>query len=437
MSRIPQMQAPPHHKDWNETKQALREALDEVRHAARPEPRKHFLREALSWAVALAAGGAVLARSFQTARQAASTPPEAPETLLPSDAAHRPRALAAASQTAALREALPAEPAVEAQAPGDRKASGAEAPTGAAVAEQAPISGVQGIIGLGKELYQRFTEDDGFMRAAALAFWGILSLVPLLLFALAALGFAIRDPQQAAEYVRGVILHLLPGKQAAQAANDVIAQTHIVQSAQGLIHGRWWAVLFGLLSLIWTALGLFVNATDPMNAAWDVTETRGFIKLRLVCLGVFVGALLFFLLSLLPSSGPDALRSLHIPWLGLPQTVPLWLSALFEILAVVLNMGMFTLIYRFLPNAPVSWRAAAFGGVIVAILWELFKKGFAVYLAHFGNFNKLYGTLGGIVLLITWIYYSCVVLIVGATLCKMYHERHEEGGVKRRNSAAA
>jgi membrane protein len=282
---------------------------------------------------------------------------------------------------------------------------------------------------LAKELYKRFNDDEGFMRAAALAFWGILSLVPLLLFALAALGFVIHDPRQATDYVQQFITQLVPGRQAAQAANDIIQQTHVAASAEGLRHGRWWAAIGGLLSLIWTALGLLVNASTPMNAAWDIKETRSFIRLRLICLGVFVGAGLFFLLSLLLSSGPNMLHSLHIPWLGLPQPTPFWLTALFEILAVLLNIGMFTLIFRFLPNAPVTWKAAAFGGVVTGILLELFKKGFAVYLAHFGNYNKLYGTLGGIVLLITWIYYGCVVLLLGATLCKMYHEHREEDGV--------
>ena len=61
--------------------------------------------------------------------------------------------------------------------------------------------------------------------------------------------------------------------------------------------------------------------------------------------------------------------------------------------------------------------------------WELFKKGFALYLSHSGGSNKAYGAMGGAFLLITWIYYSCTVLLIGPILCKMYHEHCEEGGV--------
>jgi membrane protein len=381
--------------------------MEEVRQAV--EPRKGFFREGLSWAMALAAGLAILSRSFETARKS-------PERLQGGELT------AAETRTA---QALPAAPAARAETD---HAARAESPPEAAGQERV-TGGWQALV---KELYKRFNEDEGFMRAAALAFWGILSLVPLLLFALAALGFVIRDPQQAAEYVQRFITQLLPGRQAAEAAQQVIAQTHIVESAQSLIHARWWAAVLGLLSLVWTGIGLFVNASAPMNAAWDVKETRSFVTLRLVALGVFAGAGVLFLLSLLPSSGPNTVRNLHIPWLGLPEHVPFWVDLLFALLAVALNIGMFVLIYRFLPNAPVTWKAALFGGAVIGVLWELFKKGFAVYLTNFGNFNKLYGTLGGIVLLVTWVYYSCVILLIGATLAKMYHEHKEEGGVQQR-----
>jgi membrane protein len=288
-------------------------------------------------------------------------------------------------------------------------------------------------MGLAKEFYARFTADECPMRAQALAFTGILSLGPLMLLTLAALGFLIRDPQQAADYVHRFIVQMLPGQQAEKAIDQVIAQTHILESAQTLMQGRWWAVVVGFLSLLWAALSLLVSATKSMNAAWEVQETRSFLRLRLICLGVFAGAGLFFALSLLSSSGPDMLRRLPVPWLGLPEHPPFLVATLlqifFEALAWCLNIAMFVIIYRFLPNANVTWRAALFGGAITGLLWEVFKKGFAVYLANFGDFNKLYGALGGGVLLLTWILYTCLILLAGAILCKMYHEHKEEGGI--------
>ncbi len=187
--------------------------------------------------------------------------------------------------------------------------------------------------------------------------------------------------------------------------------------------------MFGFLSLIYAGLGLFVSAADPMNAAWEVKETRSFLRLRLVCLEVFAGAGLFFLLSLAVSAG------LWHP-AGAPWIVNALLTVFYEALAIALNGVMFTLIYRFLPNTQVTWKAAAFGGAVTGLLYEIAKKGFEFYLANFGNLNnKMYGALGGIVLLVTWIYYGSMLLLAGAIVAKMYHEHREEGGVHKKASS--
>jgi membrane protein len=250
------------------------------------------------------------------------------------------------------------------------------------------------------------------------------------------MGIVIHDPRQVTGYVNMAVKQLLPGAQGAQAANEIIAKTGIIQSAQGLIHGRWWSMLFGLVSLFISALGIFVTATGPINAAWEVKETRNFIKLRLLALGVFAGTAVLFVLSLIPSAGPDAVQHLHMPWLGLPEHPPIAIAALiqivFELIAVAIDIAMFTLIYRFLPNTQVTWKDALAGGIVAGVFWEIFKKAFSVYLAHFGNYNKLYGAMGSAVLLVTWVYYSCILLVVGAILCKMYYEHKKEGGVQRR-----
>jgi membrane protein len=295
------------------------------------------------------------------------------------------------------------------------------------VSKSATLQG--GAMALAKEFIARYNNADCPARAAALSFFGLLSLVPLMLFAVAALGFFIHDPNQARQYVEHVVSRLLPGQQASQAANQVIQQTNVVDSARSLMNGKWWSILFGFLSLIYAGLGLFVSAADPMNATWEVKETRSFLRLRLICLGVFAGAGLFFLLSVAVSAG------LWQP-AGLPWIVSALLTVFYEALAIALNVVMFTLVYRFLPNTTVTWRAAAFGGVVTGILYEIAKKGFEFYLTNFGNVNnKMYGALGGVVLLVTWIYYGSMLLLAGAIVGKMYHEHREEGGVRQRSQS--
>jgi membrane protein len=420
MSKQAATQERPSHK---KTHDAVQRAITEVQHAVRPRRENR-----LTWMLALGAGAIVAWRGLQVALE---DPP-----------VRRGRPINGLSDLAPLNQrSVAARPlATRQESPGVPRALSAERRQGEHFVERSddasldartpspPVDGStrKGAIGLVKEFIARYNDDDCPARAAALSFFGVLSLVPLLLFAVAALGFFIRDPNQAQQYVEHVVATLLPGREATQAADQVIQQTHVVDSARSLMNGKWWTVLAGFLSLIYAVLGLFVSATDPMNAAWEVKETRNFIRLRVVCLEVFAGAGLFFLLSLVVSS--DLWHPAGAPW-----AVNALLSLLYEGVAVVLNAVMFTLIYRFLPDAKVTWRAAAAGGIVTGVLYEVVKKGFELYLSHFGNFNnKMYGTLGGIVLLVTWIYYSSMLLLSGAIIAKMIHEHKEEGGVRHR-----
>lgn len=395
------------------TRRAVQSAIREMQQAIRPRKKaaQKVKRESGSKILALAAGAAVLWRGFQIVQAEARKPHDA--DAIP----HRNgQALTGTASASAL------------QNPADATADNA------AVNSAKPKETISGFSALAKELYTRFNDDECMTRAYALAFILVLSLVPLLLFALAITGFVIHSPQEAADYTRRLLSGLLPGEEAGKAVNDFIAQAHITQSAQTLMNGKSWALAGGIVSLLWAAINLFVSASDPMNRAWDVKETRSFVKLRVVSLGVFAAAITFFAASLFVTSGAHG----ALTQMGLANDLPIvgafLLDALFFALAALVNGGMFTLIYKFLPNTTVSWKSAAFGGLIVGALLEIFKQGFALYLAHFANFNKLYGTFGGIFLLVTWISYSCILLLAGAILCKMYHEHKESGGVQSKTA---
>jgi len=396
--------------DKTRTRREVRAALREVRQAARPNV--FSLRSGLSMLVALAAGSLVAWRSIEAGLHASPTDtplqPITPRTVVP----------------AQPQSARPSKPV-------DERA--AERPKSAATGVKAA-----GFVGQAKEFLARFNDDECGMRAQSIAFVGILSLIPVLLFAVAALGFFV-SPDDAMRYIHELAARVLPGAEATKAADQVIQQTGLLKSAQEIMRARGWALAIGVLSLIWAGVGIVSNAIPSMNAAWEVKETRGFVKLKLISLGVFLGGGLLFLLSLLPSSGPDFVQSLHIAALGLPKHPPFWLATLmqvgFELLAWAIDIALFVLIYRALPNTKVQWKAALFGGVVIGFLWELFKKLFAIYLAHSGAAdNKLYGAFGGVVLLVTWILYSSTILLGGAILCKMYQEHKEEGGVAQKAS---
>ena len=153
---------------------------------------------------------------------------------------------------------------------------------------------------LAKEFYQRFNETECLMRASALAFTGIFSLIPLLLLGLALLGFFLPSPGEATEYLQKVIVQFLPGKEAATYAKETLKLIGFEEMAEGLRKSSVVGVIIGSLVQLWTGISLFSSIASSLNLCFGVKETRSFLRLRIICLGVFLGVLLLFLVSLIP-----------------------------------------------------------------------------------------------------------------------------------------
>ncbi|MES2463427.1 MAG: YihY/virulence factor BrkB family protein [Armatimonadota bacterium] len=296
---------------------------------------------------------------------------------------------------------------------------------GSDVQHDASLSHVHGPIGYLKELFKRFSGDYCPAWAASLSFFSILSIPPVLLCGLAVLGFVIQDPAEATAQIQRILANVLPGggdSARAQAA-DIIAQLNVEQSVTTLQQQRGIAGIIGVLSLFWAALQIFVNASTPMNAAFRTKESRGFIKLRLTALGLLFGAGFLFLLALTPTIATQFVGNMKILGLGpFKETVLPLIAVVFTLIGIAINAAMFTVIYRFLPSpsAKVTWKAAAISGAIVALLWEAAKQAFAFYTSRYANYDKVYGTLGGIVGLVFWIYYTSMILLLGAEIANLY-----------------
>jgi membrane protein len=295
---------------------------------------------------------------------------------------------------------------------------------------------VYGPLGYTKELFGRFGTDQCPAWAASLSFFSILSIAPILLCGLAVLGFIVHDPHTAALQVQSIITKIVPDP---ATARTLIAQMNVEKSASTLIRTRGIAGIIGVLSLFWAALQIFVNATAPMNAAFRARETRGWVKLRVVSLGLLFGSGILFVLSLALSSGVQWLSN-YADRLPFVQHLGITAQALLTTLLVVVglaltltvNAAMFALIYRYLPSpsARASWTAVGVSGAIIAILWEAAKQAFTWYLARFANYNKLYGSLGGLVALIFWIYYSSMILLLGAEIAKLYQDARDAAATR-------
>jgi membrane protein len=161
-----------------------------------------------------------------------------------------------------------------------------------------------------------------------------------------------------------------------------------------------------------------------MNNACEVKESRNWFALRGIALALMVASGVLIVLTLFLSGAPDAIMKFNLPVIHhLP--IPLWiLTLVFEIIAVIVNAVLYLLIFKFLPNANVPWKAALIGGLATSIAWEVVKKGVAAWILRPNH--SIYGGLADLILFVLWIYYSMMILLVGAQIAAEYAKQEEK-----------
>lgn len=256
-----------------------------------------------------------------------------------------------------------------------------------------------------KRTIAEFREDGLTDWAAALTYYGLLSLFPALL-ALSSVVGLFADPQELTD----VVLELAPAS-AAEALSGPIDSITSNPSAAGV------ALIIGLVGALWGASGYIGAFGRASNAIYETREGRPFWKLRpLQMLITLVMILLLALVTLiLVVSGP-LLEAVAGP-LGLGDTaVDAWRIAKWPVLAAAIVL-IFSILYWATPNVRPRGVAYVVPGVILAgVVWLVASIGFAFYVASFASYDRTYGTLGGVVVLFVWLWLSNVALLLGAEL---------------------
>jgi len=260
-----------------------------------------------------------------------------------------------------------------------------------------------------RQVWQRFSKDNGFLLAAAVSFYGFLSLFPLLLLAVGVLGYFIGSPEHAA-----AILGRSLGK--------FIVGPNPQAMLASIIHGKNTATGIGLVVLLWSSTSAIVVLEKAMNLAWATTVKRGFVKQRLIAVltlvVIAVLAAVSFGISVLIRIASET-STPYLSWLR--EITP----ALKYPLPVLASIGLFVTIYKLLPHTRVSWRTALVGGALAGILWELAKHVFAFYIVHFPRNNEVYGSLASVILLMLWLDYSAIIAILGAEFAALWSQGRE------------
>jgi len=272
---------------------------------------------------------------------------------------------------------------------------------------------------LARRVWNEIQDDEVLDRAAALAYYFVFALFPTLLFLTALLGlFPLPGLMDS---LFGYVDRALPGD-----AASVLRRTfaEIQRNAHGGLLSA------GALAALWASSSGMDSMIAALNHAYDVTDRRPWWKRRLIALLLTVGFGVFILLSLILLVFGGHIGSLVATHFGLGA----YFTTAWNVISVLLVVGCvlcgLALVYYLAPDAKQHWWWVTPGSVVALTLWLALSFGLRIYVSNFANYSATYGSIGGVILLILWLYLSGVVLLLGAEInAEIEHEAALRGAV--------
>ena len=258
---------------------------------------------------------------------------------------------------------------------------------------------------LATRVIKEVREDDALGWAAQLAYYLLFAVFPFFLFVTALLGF-LPIPNLLERILAGLAM-VLPGE-AVTLLQDNIRQL-VTEQKGGLLS-------FGILAALWSSSSAVVAITAALNQAYDVEEGRPWWKVRGVALLLTMGLSLFLLLAVV--------LLVFGPQLGGGLAALVGLGTVFEVLWNLLrwpvSAGLLTvalaLVYYCAPDVEQEWKWMTPGAIFAVLATLLTSLGFSLYVSHFGSYNTTYGSLGAVIVFLTWLYLTGLCLLVGGEI---------------------
>ena len=269
-------------------------------------------------------------------------------------------------------------------------------------------------LGVLKATFAAFAEDKAPRLAAAIAYSTIMSIAPLFIVLIAVAGAFLGSHSEVQKQLVDQI-----SKSAGASAGDTVRQ--IVESSyhkprQGLA-----AQIIGWIAFAFGASGLFASLQDGLNAVWHVESTKGgwvrMLRDRAASFGMILVVGFLLLITFIANSA-IAFISAHflsqIPFAANPVVI----TVINQVVSLIVVTVIFALIYKVLPDVHVTWRDVWIGAVVTAVLFLIGEALISIYLA-IGGVASAYGAAGSILVALLWIYYSAMILLLGAEFTKV------------------
>lgn len=266
-----------------------------------------------------------------------------------------------------------------------------------------------------KTTFQEFSEDKAARLAAALAYYTVFSLAPLLVIVVGIAGLLISTTtvqETILQQVQG-----LAGQQAAQMVGEMLANFN--RPGGGII-----TVVIGVVTLIFGATGVFGQLQDALNTIWEVQPRPdrgilGIIKDRFLSFTMILGLAFMLLVSLVVSAGISVLGTFFG---GLIPIGEWFWQIVNQLISVGVVTILFALIFQILPDVDIAWKDVWVGALVTSILFNIGKFALGYYLGN-SAITSGYGAAGSIIVILLWVYYTAQILFLGAEFTQVYARR--------------
>ena len=267
------------------------------------------------------------------------------------------------------------------------------------------LAGTVSFVGICARCVNDFLGKNGPQLAAAISFYALLSLVPLAVAIIFGLSFFL-EPSSMEDLAQ----------RAAQQAP--VSERTISDVLTSTLNSRSLAGFAGIIGLLWAGTAVFSAIRKGINATWGITKPRPFLQERLIDISLMLGAAILMLVSIFsPAFLKEMLESItretHV------NGDFLW-DRLASLISLTLSFIVFWGIYWFIPNTKVRLREALPGAIAATIVFAVVKSMFVWYVRNYSMYTTVYGSVGSIVALLTWVYISAVILLFGSLITSRY-----------------
>ncbi|MEJ6398526.1 YihY/virulence factor BrkB family protein [Yoonia sp. 208BN28-4] len=254
-------------------------------------------------------------------------------------------------------------------------------------------------------LWREVSEDHVGLIAAGVAFYALLAIFPAMT-ALMAFAGLVFEPAIVSEQLQ-TLRTFMPEEAAEIVLDQAVAVTGSEKTGLGL------GFVVGLLIAMYSASTGMGSLMEGVNVAYDEKETRGFIKLKMMTIGLT----LLLIFGLLVGLGATLLLPVLLDFIPLPAWLETVLSWGRWVILGLLTITGLAVIYRYGPDRDdAEWRWLTPGAVAACVIWLVASFGFSIYVSNFGNYNETFGGLAGVVALLMWLWISAFIIILGAEL---------------------